>query len=298
MRFNVRLLVFGFLVSAVTTGCAQKDKPEATNATVVSAPMILSEIVSSTPNVQKVTFHSNSLDKDMKFNVYLPPDYVATEKYPVLYLFHGYGGNEDSWIPNLGIDKAADELLREGKIDPLIIISPQIDNSYGFNSESEGNYSDYIVQDLIQYIDDHFGTMATKEGRYIGGLSMGGWVALHNAFLHPELFGKAGGHSPAVWMDDWADTGGLKNWIYPTDETRKQRDPYLLADTVDLSGMSIYLDSGDQDYYKFYQGAEALDAKLRSRNAVSEYHLNPGGHDDAYWSTHVKDYLHFYADKS
>jgi hypothetical protein len=73
MRFNVRLLVFGFLVSAMATGCAQKDKPEATMATVVSAP-IRSEIVSSTPNVQKVTFHSKSLGKDIKFNVYLPPE--------------------------------------------------------------------------------------------------------------------------------------------------------------------------------------------------------------------------------
>jgi enterochelin esterase-like enzyme len=297
MRFTVRLLVFGFLVSVMATGCAQKDQPEATSATVVSVP-IRSEIVSSTPNVQKVTFHSNSLDKDMKFNVYLPPDYVATEKYPVLYLYHGYGGNEDAWIPYLGIDKAADELIQEEKIDPLIIVSPYIFNSYGFNSESEGNYSDFIVQDLIQYIDDHFNTMATKEGRYIGGLSMGGWVALHNAFLYPELFSKAGGHSPAVWIDYWADTGGLKDWIYPTDETRKQRDPYLLADTVDLSGMSVYLDSGDQDYYKFYQGAEALDAKLRGRDVISEYHLNPGGHDNTYWSAHVKDYLLFYAGKS
>jgi enterochelin esterase-like enzyme len=89
MQFTVRLLVFGFLVSVMATGCAQKDQPEATSMTVVSAP-IHSEIVSSTPNVQKVTFHSNSLGKDMKFNVYLPPDYVATEKYPVLYLYNGY----------------------------------------------------------------------------------------------------------------------------------------------------------------------------------------------------------------
>jgi enterochelin esterase-like enzyme len=295
MRFNVRLLLFGFLVSTMATGC--EDQLDATSAAVVSAP-IRSEIVSSAPNVQKVTFHSSSLGKDMKFNVYLPPDYVATEKYPVLYLCHGYGGNEDSLIPDFDIDKTADELIQEEKINPLIIVTPQIDNSYGFNSESEGKYSDYIVQDLIRYVDDHFSTMATKEDRYIGGISMGGWVALHNAFLHPELFGKVGGHSPAVWMDYWADTGGLKSWIYPTDEIRKQRDPYLLADTADLSGISVYLDSGDQDYYKFYQGAEALDAKLQSRNVDSEFHLSPGGHDDAYWSKHVREYLLFYAGKS
>ncbi|WP_276356090.1 alpha/beta hydrolase [Cohnella caldifontis] len=258
---------------------------------------IRAQVLSASPNVQKVVFHSDSLGRDMKFNIYLPPDYNASKQYPVLYLYHGYSGNEDSWIPGLGVDQAADELLREGKIDPLLIVAPQIDNSYGFNSESNGPYGDYITQDIIQYVDGHYGTIADKKGRYIGGLSMGGWAALYNGFSHPELFSKAGGHSPAVFMDDWADTGNLKEWLYPTDEIRKQRDPYYLADTADLSGMSVYLDSGDQDSYKFYQGAEALDAKLRGRNVRSEFHLNQGKHDGAYWSRHVKDYLLFYAGK-
>ncbi|WP_239618009.1 alpha/beta hydrolase [Cohnella mopanensis] len=301
LKLSGILFAFGFLACAIATGCAKDNQPEATSASgstaVAISASIRSEVVSSAPNVQKVTFYSDSLSKDMRFNIYLPPDYAATKKYPVLYLYHGYGGDEDSWIPALGIDKAADELIREGKITPLIIVSPEIDNSYGFNS-NYGNYSDYIVKDLIQYVDGNFSTLATKNGRYIGGLSMGGWVALHNAFSHPELFGKVGGHSPAVWMDYWADTSGLKDWIYPTEEIRKQSDPYLLADTADLSSMSIYLDSGDQDHYKFYQGAAALDTKLRSRNVSSEFHLNPGGHDDTYWSKHVRDYLLFYAGKS
>jgi len=276
------------------TGCANSERSGTQSASVVSSP-VRAEVVSSIPNVQKVTFHSDALDKDMRFNIYFPPGYATTEKYPVLYLYHGYGGNEDSWIRVLGIGAVADEWIGQGKIEPLIIVTPQIDVSYGFNSEPFGNYSDYIAQDVIRYVDGNFSTAADRENRYIGGLSMGGWAALHNAFTYPELFSRAGGHSPAVWMDDWTDTGGLKNWIYPTEKVRQQRDPYYLADTADLSGMSVYLDSGDQDYYKFYQGAEALDAKLRGRNVRSEYHLNPGGHDEAYWTAHLGDYLLFYS---
>ncbi len=296
MKAGRLFLAIGWIASSVMVGCSNGDRPASSEASTDSP--IRSATVSESPRVQKVTFHSEALGKDMKFNVYLPPNYDSSKRYPALYLFHGYGGDENVWMPGLGVDAAADELLREGKIDPLIIVSPQIDNSYGFNSASEGNYGDYIDQDLIRYVDGHFSTVNAKEGRYIGGLSMGGWVALYHAFAHPELFSKAGGHSPAVWMDDWADTGGLKNWIYPTEEVRKTRDPYLLADTADLSGMSVYLDCGDDDSYKFYQGSEALDAKLRSKGVRSEYHPGPGGHDGEYWSSHAKDYLLFYAGKS
>lgn len=296
MKVGKLILAIGWTACSVMVGCSNGDRPAKAEASTDSP--IRSATVSESPRVQKVTFRSEALGKDMRFNVYLPPDYDSSKRYPVLYLIHGYTGDEDDWMPGLGIDEAAEELLREGKIDPLIIVSPQIDNSYGFNSASEGNYGDYIDQDLIPYVDDHFSTMGTKEGRYIGGLSMGGWVALYHAFAHPELFSKAGGHSPAIWMDDWADTGGLKNWIYPTEEARKLRDPYWLADTADLSGMSVYLDCGDEDSYKFYEGAEALNAKLQSKGVRSEYHPGPGGHDGEYWSGHAKDYLLFYAGKS
>ncbi|OAB41771.1 esterase [Paenibacillus glacialis] len=258
---------------------------------------VRAEVISHSPNVQKVTFYSESLERDMKFNIYLPKGYKDNKQYPVLYMFHGYGANENSWIPELGLDKNADEMLSEDKINPLIIVAPQIDNSYGFNSISEGNYSDYIVKDLIQYVDSHFNTDTTRESRYIGGLSMGGWVALFNAFQHPELFSKVGGHSPALFMDDWGNAAGLQDRLYPSEVLRQQRDPLFLVETQNLKGLSIYLDSGDEDGYKFYEGAEVLYNKLQSRNVTSEYHLSSGGHDHEYWSRHASDYLLFYSGK-
>lgn len=296
----------GLLAMTLMAGCSGEQPPESNNnkdttpgntgATVVTNHAHANAL-SESPNIQKQTFYSNALGRDMNMNIYLPPDYQESEKYPVLYLIHGYGGNEDIWTSNLSIGQVADKLIREGSITPLIIVTPQIDNSYGFNSNT-GHYSDYLIHDLIPYIDEHLNTIAERESRYIGGVSMGGWAALHNAFLYPELFSKVGGHSPAIWMDDWSKAGSLQYWLYPTDDLRKQRDPYLLADTADLSGMQIYLDCGDQDYYGLYIGAEALDAKLRSRNIASEFHLSPGDHDDAYLTQHLEEYLLFYAGKS
>jgi enterochelin esterase-like enzyme len=291
------IVVSAVLLCTFVPGCGGgKQSVPASGKDGLSA--VRSKVLSTSPHVQKITFYSKSLDRNMNFNIYLPPDYEETNRYPVLYLYHGYGGDEDNWLPGLGADQTADELIREGLIDPLIIVTPQIDISYGFNAGGGQNYSDYIVKDIIEYVDGHFSTIASAEGRYIGGLSMGGWAALHNAFLHPELFSKVGGHSPALFMDDWSKTSGLKYRLYPTEEIRKQRDPYYLADTADLSRLSVYLDCGDEDYYAFYEGAAALDAKLKRKNVRSEYHLNPGAHDGAYWSGHMKDYLLFYAGKS
>lgn len=247
--------------------------------------------------IRNVTFRSDALKKDMRFNIYLPKGYSDKQKYPVLYLIHGLGSTETMWFPDLGMEKTADKLIDEGKIKSLIMVAPQIDNSYGYNSFS-ARYGDYLTEDLIGYVDSHFSTDARRESRYIGGLSMGGWAALHNAFTHPELFGKVGGHSPALWMDDWSIGGSdLRFMLYPDDEVRKLRDPLKLAETEDLSGLSVYLDCGAQDENKFYEGTAALFRKLRDRKVKVEYHPFTGKHSDAYWREHEADYLLFYDGK-
>ncbi|MWV43142.1 prolyl oligopeptidase family serine peptidase [Paenibacillus sp. HJL G12] len=309
MRLNGLAAACVLLLGLTAAGCAN-EKPaqapaevSAVNENVNDASVnssvepVHAEVLSTHPNLQKVTFLSASLSKEMKFNIYLPDEYDTSKKYPVLYLIHGYGSNENMWMPDLGMEHAASQLLSEGKINPLIIVSPQIGNSYGFNSESEGNYSDYLIKDLIPYVDEHFSTESSKKGRMIGGLSMGGWAALYNAFQQPDLFSKVGGHSPALWMDDWGNTGDLKQWLYPSDSIRKGRDPLMLADEVNLEGVSVYLDCGNQDSYKFYQGTKALYKKLHSSGVTSEYHHSEGGHDGEYWKNHVRDYLLFYAGK-
>lgn len=262
-------------------------------------PQTEKELVSEVPYVEKLTFASSALDKKTSFNVYLPKGYEKSEKkrYPVLYMFHGTGGNENQWMPGLGLDAAADRLIAEGKIKPLIMVSPQIGASYGLNTENRGAYQDYLFKELIPYIDASYNTDSSREGRYVGGLSMGGWAALHLAFQNPGLFSKAGGHSPALWMDYWGEMGDLRKWLYPDEQTRLARDPLALAETSPLNGLSVYLDVGKGDGYRFYEGAEVLQQALQKRGGdeVSvEYHLFSGGHNREYWSSHAEDYLMFY----
>ncbi len=101
----------------------------------------------------------------------------------------------------MGVNAMATALIAEGKIRPLMIVSPEIDNGYGINTSlttqsvsgySRGMYEDYVMKDLIPYVDHHYSTIANKSGRYVGGLSMGGFAALHDSFLHPDVFSKVG----------------------------------------------------------------------------------------------------------
>lgn len=233
----------------------------------------------------------------MNVNIYLPKGYTKKIKYPVLYLLHGYTDNEDAWMPNLKLKETADRLIDADKITPLIIVMPQIDNSFGVNSDkimnmslkfSAGMYEDYLYKDVIPYIDKKYSTLKDKNNRYIGGLSMGGFAALHLAFTHTELFSKVGGHSPA-FIDDM--------WLYPSDEARNERDPMQIASKANLGSLKVYLDCGDKDSYKFYVGCEQLYTLLQAKGVSSEYHLNSGEHNGEYWITNGENYLLFYAGK-
>jgi enterochelin esterase-like enzyme len=242
----------------------------------------------------------------MKVNIYLPKGYSNNVKYPVLYLIHGYTANVDTWMPRLETDKKADDLIEKNEIEPLIIVAPQIDDSYGINSAkvpgeigspsekyNTGMYEDYFCKELIPYIDKNYSTISTKEGRYLGGMSMGGWTALYLAFTHTDLFSKVGGHSPAIFLDGYPGTA--MTFVYPNEELRNQRDPIRLAQKKDLTGLKIYLDCGDQDHCTL--GCEKLYDILKSKGADSQYHVYKGDHNDEYWGANVENYLKFYAGK-
>jgi enterochelin esterase-like enzyme len=295
-RKNI-LFIFIIMGFCITGGCGQKNID--TSATL-EKPQI-------TPDrLTKITFSSKALKKEMKVNIYLPEGYSDKNKYPVLYLIHGYTGNEDSWMPDLQLDKKADVLIDRKEIAPLIIVAPQIDNSYGINSANDsrkpdlsfstfdtGMYEDYLYKELVPYIDTTYSTITSREGRYIGGLSMGGWVALHMAFTHEDMFSKVGGHSPAIFLDGYA--GGAMSFVYPTNELRNERDPIRVAQSKDLTRLKVYLDCGAQDSYKFFEGCDKLNKILHSKGVDSKYYLNQGAHDGEYWKANIEKYLMFYA---
>ena len=255
--------------------------------------------------VEHIVISSTALQRPMGAAVYLPPGYKPDGRYPVLYLFYGYGGNQDSYFDGgLGINRAADRLLAARSIDALIIVTPDYANSFGANSTVEqaansaggsiGMYEDFLIGELVPFIDGRFASDARRERRYAGGISMGGFAALHLGLRHTGMFSKVGAHSAALWDYSAGDQFiGQRDWLYPTPLLRAQRDPLLLAANADLRGMRFYLDVGLGD--RLRPQVEAMYQVLQTRGAAAQLRSASGGHDAAYWSSQLENYLMFYS---
>ena len=185
-----RILLLGLLLIVVQPSFAQ-------NGTI------------KTDQVHFVSLERNLVgdSPDRTVIVYLPPGYEQQKKmrYPVVYLLHGYNGygvGNRGWIReggNFNVETIS-RLTTEKKISPMIIVMPDGSNRFGgsiyTNSITTGNWEDYIVSELVAFIDKNYRTLAKVESRGIAGHSMGGYGALKLAMKHPDVFGAVFGSSP------------------------------------------------------------------------------------------------------
>ena len=232
---------------------------------------------------------SVALGQTKSYNVYLPPDWCHRSGLPLLVMLHGWDGNYTDWVNQGLLDRAADTLILAGEIEPLIILMPDGDNSF-YVDGPDGDYEAYVVDELIRAVDADFPTAGTRDSRFIGGLSMGGYGALYLGLRHPDLFSAIGAHSPALLRPDQGPA-----WLYgPGKRLFQERD---IVSMIDRQGwpadMRLFVDIGTSDslmrgVYNFF--GSLLDQPL----PYFEGHVWPGGHDWSYWSRHAPDYLRFY----
>jgi enterochelin esterase-like enzyme len=209
------------------------------------------------------------------FKIYLPPCYnqYTNQRYPALYLLHGQIQTDDEWV-HLGAAQAANGLILSGKVVPFIIVFP--DDSH-WNQPEESGFGDRVINNIIPYIDQHYRTLADRDHRAIGGLSLGGGWTAHLGLTHYDLFGSIGLHSPAIRTED---SPYIEDWIkaVPT-----------------ASWPRVWIDAGDRD--------KELGSILQFENLLSyyqvphEWHMYTGDHSDTYWSAHVTEYLRWYAEE-
>lgn len=211
-----------------------------------------------------------------RYRVYYPPCYgLDGHVYPVLYLLPGNIHTDSIW-DELGIDEAADTAVHQARIPPLLII--MLDGGWLANNTSggAGSYETLFLSELLPHIEATTCAWADASGRAIGGLSRGGYWALEIAFRHVDTFASVGGHSAAL-LDMYAGPN---------------INPRYTGLNQQVSDLRIYLDIGMDDYLS--QPLQQLHEEMAQAHIPHEWVLNTGGHDEAYWRTHVLDYLLWY----
>ena len=167
--------------------------------------------------VRRMWYNSPTLDMERRITVYTPAGYETSGKrYPVFYLLHGAGGDEEAWI-NLGrTSQILDNLIAQGKAEPMIVVMTNGNASqeaapgethFGLTPPNmnlpqtmEGTF-ETAFPDVVKFIDKTFRTKANKKNRAIAGLSMGGYHSLHISKQYPDMFNYVGLFSAAIMPD-------------------------------------------------------------------------------------------------
>jgi enterochelin esterase family protein len=204
-----------------------------------------------------------------RFRIYLPPGYDGTtrRRYPVLYLLHGSSADETQW-EDVGIGQGSDCLLAAHRMRPMLIVLLDAEGAEHLSDGAEV-VERFVVNEVVPTIDRRFPTLADREHRAIGGISLGGGWSLRTAADHRDRFAIVGGHSPSTTLTD------------------RQRT------SLTEPGMRVWLDVGSND--RLRPRVTGLGRTLQARHADVSVHVWAGIHDRRYWSHHVQDYLKYYS---
>ncbi|MDO4490755.1 MAG: alpha/beta hydrolase-fold protein [Lachnospiraceae bacterium] len=202
------------------------------------------------------SYESASTGNTESFRLYLPKDYYEegnTKSYPTMVLLHGINSQSSAYEIDR-VDKVLDDAIEAGIIEPMIVVIPDDPTKSSF---WKGKYADMVTQDLIPYVDANYRTIQDPGYRFTAGCSMGGGGAYSLAINNPDLFSGL------------ISFYGALNYVGAEDLTNSLSTEYL-------SSYSIWMASGNQDMYNFYDVQEKVSNILTSKG-VSHYHLVDNG---------------------
>jgi enterochelin esterase-like enzyme len=248
------------------------------------------------------SFQSSILKQKENYTVILPENYYkTTERYPVIYLLHGIGGDEESWIRRCNFNTLVDSLKNLNLITDFIYVMPDARNSYYIDNYNKSYcYESFFINELIPVIDSVYRTIPSPTERTIMGLSMGGFGAVILGIKHPEKFGSVISMSGAL-RDSLAmiklpqdKYNRLFSGVFGPDLTAQYRvtkhwknnSPYYLIDSAyanTLMPVNWYIDCASGD--SLYPVNDEFHKLLMDYNIPHEFHSRPGQHNWAYWYT-------------
>jgi len=239
-------------------------------------------------------YHSDILGMDRRLTVYTPYGYEKNtkKKYPVLYLLHGAGGDEEAWTSMGRTAQILDNLIEKGQAEPMIVVMPNgnanqaaartlnipekpMPNRWdreAFEKMSEAErdlvmngYVRSLCTEIVPFIEKNFRAIAKPSSRAIAGLSMGGGHTIQASILYPEMF----------------------DYICPLSAAGSATPEQIAA--LKKAGVKLYfLACGNTDF--LFQGAEEMHAKLLEQGLEHEYFVSDGGHVWSNWRLYLNTF--------
>ena len=257
-------------------------------------------------NLSKVWYNSPTLKMQRRMTVYTPAGYDKGGKYPVLYLLHGAGGDENAWSELGRAAQILDNLIATGKAKPMIVVMPNGNPNCqaapgewsfgmytpGFRNEGTGPKEPAVAtipesfMDIVNYIDSHYRTINKREGRAVCGLSMGGGHTFHVSLLYPKTFDYYGLFSAGLHLDNGTYDASFAKQI-ENSRTFAQQSANLFASKPRLYWMAM----GKTDF--LYQSTVDLRNYWDTKGYHYEYVETDGGHIWRNW----RIYLTLFAQK-
>ena len=248
-------------------------------------------------NLEHVWYYSAENDMERRMYVYTPYGYDAKgkKKYPVLYLLHGGGGDEDAWSTLGRTCQILDNLIEQGKAVPMLVVMPngnpnqyaaatlQIPVKQDVRQYASGfdNYSS-LVADILPYVESHYNVIKNRQGRAVAGLSMGGGQSFFIGLRNIDVFANIGIFSSGL-------LGGSGAGQAPFDPETQM--PGLISNPAKYNKLDLfYISCGEQDNRiggtkEFVDQLNALGYK----NVF--YETYPGGHEWKVWRRNLSAFV-------
>lgn len=198
---------------------------------------------------------SQVLGATLAFTAYLPDGYYESfNKFPVIYLLHGSGGDENVLLANAGVRETLDALIRRDQIAPAIVIMPNGGSSWWIDGSAQ-KMQTALITELMPYVEKQYEANTERNNRAVAGISMGGYGALNLSLTHPDLICATGLLSPAVntlppkTSSARSETGQFaSNGVFDPDLWRNQNYRALLPNYQAKNQLvPMYIESADHD---------------------------------------------------